>query len=467
MNAIPRRLAMRCCNRLLQPWAAATLFIAWYLWQSPLQGQDDSRQLYIGCRHLLDWFQGRLQAVGHVRPYPLFQYLSGVAVLWAGQHGIPVNIVALWATCSALSLAGIVIVFHCVAMRMRRPAAGWVAMVLMLGGPLLMYANCTFNELVAAFLILCFTAAVSGTAKPLVCASLFWASGITKETAPVLLAVIWLGELWIRRSQLPRRGRTAHGTALLAALVITSATNTGFNLVRYGVVWNQEYLQPGSLVSSWLWRMQYCAALWISPNGGVAAFWPSLIGIAAFALRDRQSAAPATLIAIVLGMLTVGLSAWWQPFGWESWGPRLMLPWLPACLLILQRGYPDATARFIDRCVRTPRRLAITSIVVCVIAVPHIMATANPRVVGPFFAGDWRFPHGVDPANQQDEYGQNVYFAWQKVPPLLLRPVLYDVTLSQVAKTLFFLTTLMILLCKCRQSSDGSNNPGRPALALK
>jgi hypothetical protein len=45
-----------------------------------------------------------------------------------------------------------------------------------------------------------------------------------------------------------------------------------------------------------------------------------------------------SLVALLL--LTIGLSGWWAPFGWICWGPRLMLPWIPAVLLILMRSYP-------------------------------------------------------------------------------------------------------------------------------
>jgi len=454
MSPSPKRPAILWLGWLLQPWFAATLFIAWYLWQVPSQWQYDSMELYRGCRGILDWMQGRSPTVGITRQFPLFQYISGVAAMWAVKRGMLVNIYVIWCTCSLLGLAGIIIVFHRVAKHMNRPAVGWAIMVIMLSGPLLMYAHCTFNELVAAFLILCFTAAVTGSTGPVVCASLFWLGGITKETAPAILAVIWIGTMWIHRSQQNRRRLLTQGIALAIALIATIATNASFNFLRYRTVWNLNYLQPHELIRPWSWRAQYCLALWLSPSGGIVMFWPTLIipmiGVMVVALRKRQSAAPAAMVAIILGGLTWGLSGWYTPFGWEAWGPRLMLPWMPAALLILLRAYPDACGRFVDLCVRDHRVFVITATISCVCALPHVMAAAEPRVVGPFFDNDWRFPHGASPLQPEQYYAQNLYLAWQKMPPLLLRPLLYEVTPLQVTEAICFIAALLMLLRQCQ-----------------
>jgi hypothetical protein len=46
--------------------------------------------------------------------------------------------------------------------------------------------------------------------------------------------------------------------------------------------------------------------------------------------------------------MTVGLSGWWAPFGWICWGPRLLLPWVPGCLLILLKAYPEECEEVLD-----------------------------------------------------------------------------------------------------------------------
>jgi hypothetical protein len=463
MSIPHRRAAIPWWGHLLQPWFLAMLFIGWYLWHVPSQWQYDSRELYRGCRNILDWFEGHA-AMDHPRPFSLFQYPSGIAALWAVEHGFNFNIYVFWAVCSQLSFGAILLMFHVIAHRLHRPALGWAAMLVMLSGPLLMYANSTFNEMVAAFLTLSFAAAAMGEGGPLVCAILFWFSGITKETAVAMLAVIWLGAMWIRQSRLRRRQLVMHSIALLAATVLTIATNGGFNGLRYGTIWNAEYLQPQSLVHFWSWRFQYIIALWLSPNGGLLAFWPTLvitmIALIAEALREQESLMPMVIVTIVLAGETLGLSGWWQPFGWYAWGPRLILPWLPACLLILLRGYPEACTRLVNRCVRERWALTTTTAIVCLCALPHITAAAHPEIILPFFASDSQFPHGVSPAIPQDEYAQNIYFAWRKMPPMLLRPIIGTLTGLQISLTVCFQWALVTLLRRCGQVLRRSPNPG-------
>jgi hypothetical protein len=443
-------------GRALQPWAGAALFIAFYLWLSPPQWQTDSNQLYRGCRGILDWMQGRSSTVAAARAFPLFQYISGVGAMWAVRQGFHVNIYSFWCTCSLLSLAVIAVIFHHVANRLNRPAVGWGMMAAMLSGMLLVYANSTFNEMVAAMLILGFTAAVTGDSRPVICGVLFWLSGITKETAPILLSIIWIGAPWATGRSLTRPQILRWGLTFALTLVITIATNAAFNTLRFGSIWNETYLQPHDIVHPWTWRAQYCVALWISPNGGVAAFWPTmvflLIGPIVMALRSGESSRSAVLVILLLGVLTLGNSAWYTPFGWEGWGPRLMLPWLPASLLLLMRGYPESCVRLIDRCVRGKRAFAMTVAVVCVSALPQVLAAATPRAIGTFFENDRQFPHGITPSVPEQEYARNVYLAWEKWPPMLARPFLEPPSPSWIAGAICFIVALAVLLGKCRSS---------------
>jgi hypothetical protein len=70
----------------------AALLIACYCCQLPLQREDDSAELYRGVQSIVDWQQGLSKTIGHPRPFPLFQYLSGIAAEWAVRKGVPCDI---------------------------------------------------------------------------------------------------------------------------------------------------------------------------------------------------------------------------------------------------------------------------------------------------------------------------------------------------------------------------------------
>jgi hypothetical protein len=123
---------------------------------------------------------------------------------------------------------------------------------------------------------------------------------------------------------------------------------------------------------------------------------------------------------------------------------------MPASLLILIRFHPDAAARFVDRCVRSQRAFTISATIICLSALPHVMAAAQPRIVGPFFDNDRIFPQGASANNPGQFHAWILYLAWHKTPPLLVRPLFYDVTPLQVAEAICFIASLLILLRQCR-----------------
>src|SRR5207248_1594759 len=115
-----------------------------------------------------------------------------------------------------------------------------------------------------------------------------------------------------------------------------------FNFFRYASPMNLFYFDPAFRVSHWQDRLSSFLGLWVSPVGGILVFWPllsCLLVFSGFSLsrpRIRSSAMIAYWGALVLlSGLTASLSLWFSPFGWDCWGPRLMLPWIPAILFLL------------------------------------------------------------------------------------------------------------------------------------
>jgi hypothetical protein len=86
----------------------------------------------------------------------------------------------------------------------------------------------------------------------------------------------------------------------------------------------------------------------IAPNVGIVWFWPgaaiSLVFLGVFALRpasvghdDRSLVLARRGALLVSAGFVVGvlaLSAWWAPFGWYAWGPRLLLPYCAPVVVV-------------------------------------------------------------------------------------------------------------------------------------
>ena len=124
----------------------------------------------------------------------------------------------------------------------------------------------------------------------------------------------------------------------------------------------------GLLVVGWrtLQLSREAGALW-------ASFAAVLASVLVGSWRLRLAKGPIGIV-LVLAALTFGLSGWWAPFGWIAWGPRLLLPWIPACLLILLRAYPGEALvwGWLGRGVWIARTQTRGSSRVCVVAISPV-----------------------------------------------------------------------------------------------
>jgi hypothetical protein len=84
-------------------------------------------------------------------------------------------------------------------------------------------------------------------------------------------------------------------------------------------------------------------------------------------------------------LLILGLAAWWTPFGWTSYGPRLTLPWIPALVLLALVAYGDVLADLARRLITPIAGLVAVFVVALVLTLPHIGEMWRPNSSAGFF----------------------------------------------------------------------------------
>ena len=112
-----------------------------------------------------------------------------------------------------------------------------------------------------------------------------------------------------------------------------------FNFFRYQNVMPMAYLNEAKITSTpLLFRLQSLFWSFLSPNGGMLVFWG--LGFASlffyglwFKLHDRDVFLAIKAPILWTGITLLGISMWWNPFGWASWGNRLIIPSIMAVLI--------------------------------------------------------------------------------------------------------------------------------------
>jgi hypothetical protein len=123
------------------------------------------------------------------------------------------------------------------------------------------------------------------------------------------------------------------------ALVAAILAAVSFNLIRYRSFLPESYLNEARLTTTPIFfRLQSLFWTLASPNGGLVVFWGlcfAVLGL--FWIRqsrcDRFQFAAVKAAALWSLISLIGLSLWWNPFGWASWGDRLMVPAMMATVI--------------------------------------------------------------------------------------------------------------------------------------
>src|SRR4051812_25367930 len=322
-----------------------------------------------------------------VGPFALLQYPIALLflVLGAGAQ-------RTYTWLSLVSLVAFAATLWLVIVVARRRVGEWAASLgaaVIIAGPLLWYANSTFAEMDAIAVTVAMTAAILLRWPPWTIVVTAFLAGISKETAAPFLAVLGLVALYVTPPP-PGRTRRPALAALIAGLVLAVVANGLFNLFRFGTVTNTTYLRDEFTFDSTDQRLKSFFSLFLAPNGGLLEFWPlALAGfllLALLALRPApwRTRGPAAVLVLVFLALQVGLSAWWRPFGWIAWGPRLSLPFTPPLLLVRLVVAATQLRRVLATVARSPRAAAAAAAVIVLVSLPHVGAvvqTSTPAAI--------------------------------------------------------------------------------------
>ncbi len=331
---------------------------------------------------------GYLTEIG---PWPVLQYPIDLVsrLLGAGRE----NRVNVLVAASVLSAIVALLVARAVVVRFGL-AAWWYAFVfVVLSGPLLVYANASWGEMLASALLVLLVAAASLRLSPSLLALAAFLASLTKETAyPFVAALGVLGLLLARRRT--GAGIRGHLLWLSGGIGAGIACASLFNVLRFGSAFNTSNFQPGFRTHEIDRVADAAAGLLVAPNGGIVVFWTSaavlLLALLAQPLvsgsRPRPGAAPALVILAIVGGLTLGLASWWEPFGWRGWGPRLSLPWVLPLVLVALLAYADDLRPFVHRLLAPTSRLLLVAAVGIVLALPHVGFMWRHEAMLDFFA---------------------------------------------------------------------------------
>lgn len=120
---------------------------------------------------------------------------------------------------------------------------------------------------------------------------------------------------------------------LIILIFFSVIINFAFNFLKYKSITNSVYQDLHTVINLKI-NISNFFAVWFSPSGGVLGYFfllPFLIFLIffiKFRTFSRELKIIAFLIIVPILLLTLNLTFWFSPFGWASWGPRLILPTL-------------------------------------------------------------------------------------------------------------------------------------------
>ena len=125
----------------------------------------------------------------------------------------------------------------------------------------------------------------------------------------------------------------------LGLICISLALGLLYNNIKFGSIKPIHYLYEASQTSpSILNSLKFLMLTYLSPNGGIIIFWFAsffFLFLALYLFKMKPSQLGLLLSAILILLSSLGLSLWWTPFGWDSWGDRLIIPAMVSAVICI------------------------------------------------------------------------------------------------------------------------------------
>lgn len=336
-----------------------------------------------------------------VGPFPLFQYLPVLLFTQLLSMG-DVSVYKALTIISALSFCGVIGLGGWAASRTGRRSAPAITVLILTASPLVYYAWSTFGEMLAALLVMLLAVAALRRWSAAAVALTAFLACITKETVFPIVAIVGAVSLWATPIGL-RPLRRGHWIGLACGVLLGIAVSAAFNWFRYDQLTNSSYFSPGLQVPGLARRLGLSVTLWLAPNAGTAVFWPlatalivGLMAIAANGWTRRpvvwSRTAPALGLVVAVLILTGTLASWYSPFGWYSWGPRLMLPIIPAIVVIGVVIYSAEVERAVRFLLGRPVRTGVVAVAAIALALPQVNVLNRSVVSAEIFVSDKTCP---------------------------------------------------------------------------
>ena len=153
----------------------------------------------------------------------------------------------------------------------------------------------------------------------------------------------------------------------------------GFNRYRYISFAPSAYLQESAQTKpGFIQSIKFLFATIFSPNGGLIAFWGLALGALLLLLLLIRKL---TLISFFSApafpvFCTLLHSLWWAPFGWDSWGNRLIVPSMMLCLAVLSIQISSPFISNHEQS-RAPRQLTSNKVAAAALAAAMICTSAS------------------------------------------------------------------------------------------
>jgi hypothetical protein len=336
---------------------------------------------------------------------------------------------------NAVAYAGTLGILWHVGWRSRARALAPLLLACGLAAPLLWYSHSGFREDLSAFVRVACVAGILLGWPSVVIALSACLSVLSNDPAFVFIGALGgLALLGRQRldGQLPRRELLAFGGGALAGLVAFAA----FNVFRDGSVLNTYFTNADVPVPGTSVRASSFAALVAGPNVGLAWYWPLALGllggVAAIGWRRRRSDSRGAALAIAVPGVLVGilifLTVFYSSFGWEAWGPRYLVGWIPPIVALAGYLYAAPLTRDVARLFAPRRRFIVVAALLIALALPQFGVFLDSSAAFRLFDPSGPCPmHMPDPAvysrafdgDMSGYYACRLHQAWGHRPALL------------------------------------------------